>query len=213
MITSFAININGTETEISSFSTDNVTGAYNILNPTIYVVDDNKFLLFETYYDNDYTALNVIDLEYPTSYFRSYIDEGISFSELTNFNPKKLKLGKLIQTVSTLNAVAEYEIYHDGSLKMLDNYYTVSTDFILTSKVELPVEVISEDRKNIIENKNLSIGSILKPIGTDCETYTDFRVNDGSIVRIYMQKDAENGGYTINGMQMEDVFDGVVFAG
>ncbi len=212
-ITSFAININGTETEISSFSTDNVTGAYNILNPTVYVVDDKKFLLFETYYDNDYTALNVIDLEYPTSYFRSYIDEGISFSGLTNFNPKKLKLGKLIQTVSTLHAVAEYEIYHDGSLKMLDNYYTVSTDFILTSKVELPVEVISEDRKNIIENKNLSIGSVLKPIGTDCETYTDFRANDGNIVRIYMQKDAEYGGYKINGMQMEDVFDGVVFAG
>ena len=49
---------------------------------------------------------------------------------------------------------------------------------------------------------------------TDTTTYTDYKLSDGRIVRIPMTFDENIGyGYTVQGVPIEDVFDGLVFAG
>ena len=59
---------------------------------------------------------------------------------------------------------------------------------------------------------DIPTGTLLVPIGTDTETFTDYTTSAGVIVRIPMQG-AEEYGFMIEGRNVEDVFDGTIFAG
>ncbi len=55
-------------------------------------------------------------------------------------------------------------------------------------------------------------GTKLKFFRSDCETYTDLKDKDGNVYRVKMDE-KEDWPPTINGYELEECFEGILFAG
>ena len=135
-----------------------------------------------------------------------------SFADTALLNPDEFYLGNRIYTISTLGIEGRYTLGNNGMPKLLENYYNITTPIRLTTKIDIKGKNIDGTNGKELGDYNISKGTLLVPVGTDNETFTDYTTSDGVIVRIPMQG-GEEYGFTIEGKNIEDVFDGTIFAG
>jgi hypothetical protein len=95
-------------------------------------------------------------------------------------------------------------------------YYFINTqlDRTLTLKEDITVDY----RESFIEEEpvemDLEAGNVISFYATDNETYVDFLLEGrGGYVRIYLDNGVEEWPQTVNGVDIEDLFDGVAFSG
>lgn len=138
------------------------------------------------------------------------IQEG--FANTSPLDPNEFYLGDRIFTVSSLGVDRKYTLGEDGKPRAIESYYNITTPITLSSKIDLKGKTLDVLNGKEIGDIELPVGILLTPVGTDNETFTDFKLSDGNIVRIPMEISSEYG-YMIEGRIVEDVFDGTIFAG
>ncbi len=190
-----------------------------------YIKKDGRFYLYViTEGDNDSSSLlmyeitdgKIVELgeeyahfsapsysfDYGEGYFENCCDEF--------YNPDAFFIASRMDLLSTITGVKPSTIGEDGKVKYLQEYYNLS-DFIITSKKELTFDEVDEDG-NVIGEITVPSGSDYNAYRTDDETYADCKLSDGRIVRLRIERDEELG-HVINGEHLEELFEGIIFAG
>ena len=182
--------------------------SYGISKASVVKKGDNAYLYIELQYDNDYNSISIIDLNNKSE--KMEIQE--SFTDTSLLNPDEFYLGNRIYTISTLGIEGRYTLDNKGMPKLLENYYNIITPIRLTTKIDIKGKKLEGINGKELGDYDIPTGTLLVPVGTDTETFTDYTNSAGDIVRIPMQG-AEEYGFMIEGKNIEDVFDGTIFAG
>ena len=190
-----------------------------------YIKKDGRFYLYViTEGDNDSSSLlmyeitdgKIVELGEEYAHFSApsyYFDYGEGYFENCCgefYNPDAFFIASRMDLLSTITGVKPSTIGEDGKVKYLQEYYNLS-DFIITSKKELTFDEVDEDG-NVIGEITVPSGSDYNAYRTDDETYADCKLSDGRIVRLRIERDEELG-HVINGEHLEELFEGIIFAG
>lgn len=182
--------------------------SYGISKAYILQKGNNAYLYLELQYDNDYKNISIIDLNNKGDMVE--IQEG--FANTSPLDPNEFYLGDRISTVSSLGVDRKYTLGEDGKPRAIESYYNITTPITLSSKIDLNGKTLDELNGKEIGDIELPVGILLTPVGTDNETFTDYKLSDGTIVRIPMEESSEYG-FMIEGRNVEDVLEGTIFAG
>ena len=182
--------------------------SYGISKAYILQKGNNAYLYLELQYDNDYKNISIIDLNNKGDMVEIQED----FANTSPLDPNEFYLGDRIFTVSSLGVDRKYTLGEDGKPRAIESYYNITTPITLSSKIDLKGKTLDVLNGKEIGDIELPVGILLTPVGTDNETFTDFKLSDGTIVRIPMEISSEYG-CMVEGRIVEDVFDGTIFAG
>lgn len=184
--------------------------------------------------DNDYQVLKVIDL---TDRKLAYDEESCSLSaavasvsrgddydgdpsvwdgyrsSYSLTDPENMYLESWTDFLSTAMGVRLMHAGENGVPVPNEGYELYRIEYFANDFTAL-----RDVRGTLIDNAGNEAGEYTIPAGatvryirTDNETFGDVRTADGRIVRLYMNR--ESWPYTIDGVSLEDLFDGIIFAG
>lgn len=122
-------------------------------------------------------------------------------------DPYSIKLGKRVDCLSTMEAVREYYLDTDSNMlvpKTTD--YSLDVSHKLTSLIDLEVTILSEEKKEVIP-----AGTKFAFLATDDHSYVDFTLPDGRECRVTI--DLSSWPYLVNGMDENQCFEGMLYAG
>jgi len=204
-------NGNSYEEEISSFEVN----SYIVHNE-----DGKNYLYVETVAENDYRKIYMYDLS-SGNIVPLGILEGTSFGVINKdgyeyisgmtFNPKNFCLGNRVDLLSTYTAGKMYHINEKGIPVSEDTYYQIGFVNPLVTVVDIQAQKVDEAGNVTDEDFIIKAGEELHFLRTNAENFVDFEMNDGSICRIYIDKDDWYG--TINGMESYECFETLWYAG
>ncbi len=147
----------------------------------------------------------------PVSYY-DYDEISYTNTEGQLYNPSHFYMSTRMDLISTFDGYRLYEADENGIPQPVESMYHCSaTSIEFTSKVELTLDVVDEDGNVIEEDKRIAAGRVFKPYRTDNKKIADLTLEDGTIVRV--EVDSSDWPRKIGGMELEEVFDGTVFAG
>ena len=163
-----------------------------------------NWLYVETLSDNDYRVLKVFDLSQTTPVYKGHF-EGGSFYDNVPSDPDDFLLSTRMSLLSTYYAERAYRIGEDGMPEAMEETYT-SDAMELTAKVD----IVAFSGENMDEACVIPKGSIVTIVGTDNETWVDLKDSGETVYRVYV-----DGGWPqrIDGTDIDDCFEGIVFAG
>lgn len=182
------------------------------------------YILIETTGDNDWHTITTYELtgeevipcdetegrfsgtdgiyEYGDYYFTSYD------SEL--YNPNYFFVCNRMDLISTYDGTRACRLNDKGQIEPIDSTYTSYQNFAITSKEDLTLDIVDE-AGNVTGQDTIPANSTFELVKSDNETYVDAMLKDGRMVRLTL--DSRDWPRTINGKDIGDIFDGVVFAG
>ena len=180
---------------------------------TFYLAEKNgkNYAYRETQRDNDYVDVTVYDLNGKEPKEISYT--GASFTDGA-FNPDCMTMRSRGELLSTYSMVNDYRIKDDGSLEAINDYYLIKSwdgEWVVTMMQDLEAEARDSFEDQMTYTMFLSKGDRMAFYATDNETYVDFMTDNGSFVRIYV--DSSDYPQQVNGIDIEELFDGIIFAG
>ena len=88
---------------------------------------------------------------------------------------------------------------------------TYRDEWTITLKQDLEVEARDSFDSNDTYTMPLKAGEEITFYATDDNTYVDFKTRGGSFVRIYV--DYTEYPQSVNGIDIDELFDGIMFAG
>ena len=126
-------------------------------------------------------------------------------------DPACFALDTRMDLMSTYGAQRTYAVGSDGMPQPLTDYYEISEKRQLTSKVALTAELVDP------QTGAATGESVELPAGTACLLWhtngvdtVDLMLDDGRAVRVNVKKEWPQ---TVNGIELEEAFDGTMFAG
>ena len=186
--------------------------------------DGKIYIYVELLRENDYRQTCVYDLSYGVKKIgeidgglkRTYHegeDNIITQDALTD--PKHFYLTQTTQMLSTVSGSKEYEVSANGLPQTNARWFTFEEEYMptFTLLVDFEVEVYDEKEDKVTGTKNLITGEKVLYFGTDNEKYGLLQCEDGSICRVEYGFDEDLFQITVNGQILEEVFDGIIFAG
>ena len=211
------IVVNDNETPFEFFSYKN---AYNFIKS-----GSNYFLYVTALEENDWKSTHVYKLAGDTvtevGAVTGYIsaskieydyDEAGFSAEMTGcmYNPDCFYFGNRMNALSTYSGIRLSKVGADGMPAPVENWYKAYAQFEITSKVNLELDEVDE-AGNVIKKEKLESGTQFTFHRTDGETYVDLLTHKGTIYRVPI--DTKEWPQKINGKDVEEIFDGLVFAG
>ncbi|MCR5226834.1 MAG: hypothetical protein K6E27_06445 [Eubacterium sp.] len=173
--------------------------------------NDYKFIQMVDITDGNVRDLNSFDGTFTAKDYTYDYGEGYySATRGLLYNPNFFYVRVRHQYISTLDATAPAEVGDNGEIKLLQDYYDLPTDFCITSKVGLELDEVDADG-NVIGKTNISSGTDYYMYRSDGTSYVDCKTEDGKYVRIVI--DDSEYPFTVNGIDLEEAFDGIIFAG
>ncbi len=146
-------------------------------------------------------------------------DQGSFHDEVTDAymdccltDSKRMELANRFDLLSTYNSNKTYYMTADGSLGTDDEYYISDVAPTITSVKPIECEIVDEDG-NVTGKETIPEGSSFKIFRTDGVSRVDTRLSDGRIARFELEKDEENWGYKIGGVNAEELFEMLFYAG
>lgn len=137
---------------------------------------------------------------------------GSLFGQVTD--PASFRIGTRAEVLSTLFVTKRAHTGMDGKPVPDDKRWKTTSDFTLTLKKATSFDCVDDKGRLTGKTCGVSKGEKLILRYTDGETYCDAETEDGTMVRIFQDKDPENGWpYTVNGFELNELFEHVVFAG
>ena len=199
----FTINLDGTEYNYSDFG----------YQSWFYLAEKNgsKFVLRETQHDNDYVDVTVYNIS--GSVPAEAGDAWASFDDGL-FNPDCMQMRSRGELLSTYGLINNYELDEDGFIIPLDDEYMITVwkdEWILTFKQDLEVEARDSYDSDVTYTMQMKKGDEISFYATDNQTYVDFKTKNGNFVRIYV--DWSDYPQSVNGIDIDELFDGIMFAG
>ena len=198
----------------------NVISAYEIFNPhLIHLADGRNYLFIENLEDSDFRTNTVYELTDGTvkmveTLYSSLHTEWSDSEEywLTHAltNPYHFEMETRTWVVGTGNGYMTNYIGDDGHSYSYENYYTFDPAYHYTALRDVELKLV--DEYGVVGDVIVvKAGDELTYYRTDASLFADFILSDGRIVRAELEWD--EGTCSIDGTSVDELFDGVVFAG
>jgi len=199
---------------------------FNAKGYLLHTQSSKNYLYVQTITDNDYRIFSVFDLsgEKPvfvgelngtgfTSRYRRenetsdiwYLDEQLISS------PDSFTLDSHMDLMSTYSATRRYKVGDDGMPVPLTEDYEISSDLVLTALTDLPGDIV-DPSTGAVTKKSATL-----PKGAKCRLYrtngkdtVDVITEDGTVYRFSV---TETWPQKVNGLRLDEAFDGIMFAG
>lgn len=128
-------------------------------------------------------------------------------------DPNAMVFGNGRDLLGTLSYYGAFKVGDDGLPEFAGDFYTISWvcgSGDITAKVDIEAQEVDEDG-TVKGDATVTAGSVVTPVRTDGETFLDCRLEDGTLVRFTYS----NTSYpiSINGSELNDLFDNLCFAG
>ena len=192
----------------------------SLIEPTLMHTSDGKnYLYIGQQYPDDCWAFEIFDLskgtlrKVDTVYAgrHSVVDyEKQYYARQVLTDPNRFVLDTYTQMLGTAYGYDSYHVGTDGLPVQEHDWHIICFETKLTLRKNLTVSVVSEDGKTTGTTK-LKTGDQALYYRTDGETWADLKLSDGRIVRVHPKHG--DGEWTLDGMDLEKVFDGIVFGG
>ena len=132
------------------------------------------------------------------------------------FNPDCLPMSSRGELLSTYGMTDNYMLEDSGRLSQINDYFMIMNnweddEWSLTLLQDLEVEARDSFDSDDIYTMPLKKGEKIVFYATDDDTYVDFKTQGGSFVRIYV--DYSDYPQKVNGIDIDELFDGIMFAG
>ena len=193
------------------------------VRPFLLITDKGTSVLYIEYqFDNDYRSLGIYDLnsgeprmiDMMNDHFPSVFDEAKDQSIGYLFaNPDSFKLATRLDLLSTVDGYRDVHVDDNGRPVFETDEYEFARDVTITTKQAIKVDLVDKDSGNVI-NKDVEIpgGDPLKLFRSDNETYVDAITKNDEVVRIYVDT-TNDWPITVNGIDIYECFEGMIFAG
>ena len=196
--------------------------------------DGRNYIYVVTGTDNDYPELTVFAIKdkvpslvgkmdgtgLASAFYPAYEDGEYSLEQSINvryplIDPSKFALGTRMQLMSTYSGRRFYKAGDDGMPAPLTELYEIDADITLTTLVPVKVEVVDLLKEEATgEEKEIPAGTKLNFWRTNGTDTVDFRTDDmesGEAFRVKVE--TGDDGQTVNGIKLQEAFDGTVFGG
>ena len=156
---------------------------------------------------------------YASAFYPAYLDGEYSpdqsvYERYPMIDPSKFALGTRMQLMSTYSGRRFYEAGADGMPAPLSDYYEIDADITLTTLVPLKAEVVDlQTEEPTGEEKEIPAGTKLNFWRTNGTDLVDMRTDDMEVGEAFRFKVETGDGQTVNGIKLEEAFDGTVFGG
>ena len=191
--------------------------AYSV-QPTCFMAGGEEYLYLEYSSDNDYRMFDIYHLgEKPERIGTSdlatagmYLEEESFSGHAVMSDPENLILSARTQLLSTADGHRLYRVGADGMPEAKEPFFHIMGERILTAKEEFTCEEVDEEG-NQTGSITVPAGTKMTLLRTDNISVVDLSMEDGRIVRVEVSEDQYP--YTVDGKEIEKVFDGMMFAG
>lgn len=186
------------------------------------VTKEGRFLLLNGSMENDYSFLQIYRLDGkkpertaelfgmgPAWYYDAYngTSAGSAFVD-----PENLTLSKNCDIMGTYDAFARHRLGKDGIPEKLDELWAVEYPMSITSKRDLQLEVLKDvEDTGTGSAEKFPAGTTFTFAYTDGETYVNCLTGGGKAVRLSPEQ--VDWEWTINGENIFDLFENIMFAG
>ena len=188
------------------------------------------YLYVNSYFENGYGDTYVFDLsgdeavycgEYPeniggyVSYDSEYTDEfskGLTLSEEAT-DPLSFGMGSPMHVMSSYGAYRYYKVGEDGLPVPLGEWYEMLHFWTLTLKQPLTVSVFDEATESTAGEYELNTGDEITLYRTNGDRKVLAFAADGTLLLIELDESESGWGHKIDGTDIDDLFDGMQYAG
>ena len=236
---SVLISVDGKETDSDSWSYRIDTYLIKVQNKVyLYLFEhhENDYVTLKVY---DFAKEDFVENDNANLYIpeKSNFEErdNISFCESTGpvfSNPGKVRMASRLETLSTYQGTKEYHVNESGLLVTDDDYYDVEVSFLIKTLEDIPCQIVSAEEMNTSESGTIPAGTFFKiisatedkvfvveAIGYAPDENTDmygFYEDDNTkynTEEIFCIQLDEEFGNTLNGRDVRELFDGLMYAG
>ena len=206
---------------------------YSMQPCVVHTKDGRNYVYVVTASDNDYPELVVFEIKdnvpalvgkmdgtgYASAFYPAYVDgeynmEQSHYERYPLIDPSKFALGTRMQLMSTYSGRRFYEAGADGMPAPLSDYYEIDADITLTSLVPVKAEVVDlQTGEPTGEEKEIPVGTKLNFWRTNGTDIVDMRTDDMEVGEAFRFKVETGDGQTVNGIKLQEAFDGTVFGG
>ena len=199
----------------------------------VHTEDGRNYVYVVTGTDNDYPELSVFAIKdnvptfvgkmdgtgFASAFYPAYVDGEYSLEQSVNerypmIDPSNFALGTRMQLMSTYSGRRFYKVGEDGMPAPLTDLYEIDADITLTTLVPVKAEVVdllTEEPTG--EEKEIPVGTKLNFWRTNGTDTVDFRTDDMETGEAFRVKVETGDGQTVNGIKLDEAFDGTVFGG
>lgn len=236
---SVLISVDGKETDSDSRSYRIDTYLIKVQNKVyLYLFEhhENDYVTLKVY---DFAKEDFVENDNANLYIpeKSNFEErdNISFCESTSpvfSNPKKVRMASRLETLSTYQGTKEYHVNESGMLVTDDDYYDVEVSFLIKTLEDIPCQIVSGEEMNTSESGTIPAGTFVKIISATEDKvfvvkavgyapdenndmygfYEDDNTKYNTEEIFCIQLDEEFGN-TLNGRDVWELFDGLMYAG
>ena len=236
---SVLIAVDGKETDSDSWSYRIDTYLIKVQNKVyLYLFEhhENDYVTLKVY---DFAKEDFVENDNANLYIpeKSNFEErdNISFCESTSSvfsNPGKVRMASRLETLSTYQGTKEYHVNESGMLVTDDDYYDVEVSFLIKTLEDIPCQIVSGEEMNTSESGTIPAGTFVKIISATEDKvfvvkavgyapdenndmygfYEDDNTKYNTEEIFCIQLDEEFGN-TLNGRDVWELFDGLMYAG
>ena len=236
---SVLISVDGKETDSDSWSYRIDTYLIKVQNKVyLYLFEhhENDYVTLKVY---DFAKEDFVENDNANLYIpeKSNFEErdNISFCESTSLvfsNPEKVRMASRLETLSTYQGTKEYHVNESGMLVTDDDYYDVEVSFLIKTLEDIPCQIVSGEEMNTSESGTIPAGTFVKIISATEDKvfvveaigyapdenndmygfYEDDNTQYNTEEIFCIQLDEEFGN-TLNGRDVWELFDGLMYAG
>ena len=236
---SVLISVDGKETDSDSRSYRIDTYLIKVQNKVyLYLFEhhENDYVTLKVY---DFAKEDFVENDNANLYIpeKSNFEErdNISFCESTSpvfSNPGKVRMASRLETLSTYQGTKEYHVNESGMLVTDDDYYDVEVSFLIKTLEDIPCQIVSGEEMNTSESGTIPAGTFVKIISatedkvfvveavgyapdenTDMYGFYEEDNTKYNTEEIFCIQLDEEFGNTLNGRDVWELFDGLMYAG
>ena len=199
----------------------------------VHTEDGRNYVYVVTATDNDYPELTVFAIKdnvpsllgkmdgtgFASAFHPEYVDGEYSLEQSFSeryplIDPSKFALGTRMQLMSTYSGHRFYKAGEDGMPAPLTDLYEIDADITLTTLVPVKAEVVDLSKEEATgEEKEIPAGTKLNFWRTNGTDTVDMRTDDMEVGEAFRFKVETSDGQIVNGIKLDEAFDGTMFGG
>ncbi len=196
------------ETENGNYTEE--TYAYEHESIFIKTRDGKQYIYAQSVSDNDFRTLHVFDITDGTCKKVDEMYAGIYHSDYP-VNPESFSLQHRMDLLSSGHLHRLYAVGEDGMPLSLETVSIMNRPVALTVKSEVETEVVDKASGNVTGTRILRKGEYAEYFGADDMSHAYLMLSDGTVCRVKVNH--SDYPYRINGTNIENLFEGMLFAG